>query len=601
MPSKNAPIVNDFNIKVATVNGTGSQSSNNILIRAIFKMGIPVSGKNIFPSNIQGLPTWFTIRVSKDGYIASRKDADVLVAMNPQTVKDDVAALSPGKAVIYNTTLAIDEKARPDLHYYPFPFDELVLEACDNAKLRKLVVNMVYVGAVAQLAGIEWAALETAVHGQFKGKGKAVELNLAATRKGMDYAKEHFGDNFPCRVEPMNLTQGRILIEANTAVALGCVFGGCSVFAWYPITPASSVGEMMGRYAEQYRSTKDGKTTLAVVQAEDELAAAGVVVGAGWAGARAATSTSGPGVSLMSEFAGLAYYAEVPCVIIDVQRVGPSTGLPTRTQQSDILQMSYLSHGDTEHIVLIPASPNECFTFTQEAFNLAEEFQTLVLVMTDLDLGMNYWMADSFPYPTKPFRRGKVLDAKKLDELKQFSRYKDVDGDGVTYRTLPGTEHPVAPFFTRGSGHDEDATYSESPAVYTRNLDRLKKKYRTAVDRVPQPDIVAEGKNDAAFVAFGSTHCAVLECLDQLRARGEEPGYLRLKALPLNEKVREFVEKYNRVYVVEQNRDGQMTQILRSNFPDFTDRFHSILHYNSLPIDAASITDTYLKKQKEVA
>jgi 2-oxoglutarate ferredoxin oxidoreductase subunit alpha len=599
MPSKNAPLVNDLNIEIATVNGTGSQSSNNILYRAILNMGIPASGKNIFPSNIQKLPTWFNVRASKDGYVARRNDADILIAMNPETATEDIARVPKGKIVIYNDSMAVDEKARPDLQYYPCSFDKLGVEVCDTPALRKYVVNIIYVGVLAQLIGLKWDALEAAVHAQFKGKKKAIDLNLAAARRGMEYAGESFKDGFPYRLEPMSEAKGKILIDGNTSVALGCLFGGCAFFPWYPITPASEVGEVLTRYAEKYRRTEDGKFRLAVTQTEDELAAVGMAIGGGWAGVRSGTATSGPGLSLMCEFLGLAYYTEVPVVVIDVQRVGPSTGLPTRTQQGDILLAAYISHGDTEHIMLIPSSADECFMFTQEAFNLAEEFQAPVLVMTDLDLGMNYWMADSFPYPTEPFRRGKVLDAKKLDELKQFSRYKDVDGDGVPYRTLPGTEHPLAAYFLRGTGHDENAKYSEKPEVFVRVMDRLKKKYRTAADRVPQPDTVAKGKNGTAFLAYGTTHCAVVECLDQLRARGEEPGYLRLKALPLNETVREFVEKYKRVYVVEQNRDGQMAQILQINFPDLASRVRSLPHYNSYPIDAAFITETYLQMEKE--
>ena len=599
MPSKNAPIVNDVNIEIATVNGTGSQTSNNVLFQAILNMGIPASGKNIFPSNIQKLPTWFNVRASKDGYVARRRDADILVAMNPQTVTEDIAAVTKGKIVIYNDSFAVDEKARPDLQYYPCSFDKLGVEVCDTSSLRKLIVNIIYVGVVAQLIGLEWNALEAAIRKQFRGKTKACELNLVAARRGMDYAKESFKGGFPYRLEPMSKAKGKILIDGNTAAALGCLFGGCAFFPWYPITPASEVGQVLTRYAEKYRRTKDGKFRLAVTQTEDELAAVGMAIGAGWAGVRAGTATSGPGLSLMCEFLGLAYYTEVPVVIIDVQRVGPSTGLPTRTQQGDVFQAAYISHGDTEHIVLFPTSIEECITFTQEAFNLAEEFQAPAFVMTDLDLGMNNWMSDVFPYPTEPFRRGKVLDAKKLEELQEFSRYKDVDGDGVPYRTLPGTEHPLAAYFLRGTGHDENAKYSEKPEMFLLMMDRLKKKYRTAAARVPQPDTVAEGKNGTAFLAYGTTHCAIVECLDQLRAQGQEVGYLCLKALPLNEKVREFVEKYKRVYVVEQNRDGQMAQILQINFPDLASRVRSIPHYNSLPIDAAFVTETYLQMEKE--
>jgi 2-oxoglutarate ferredoxin oxidoreductase subunit alpha len=392
MPTKNAPLVNDVNIEIATVNGTGSQSSNNVLYRAILNMGIPASGKNIFPSNIQKLPTWFNVRASKDGYVARRDDADILIAMNPETATEDIARVPKGKIVIYNDSMAVDEKARPDLQYYPCSFDKLGVEVCETPALRKYIVNIIYVGVVAQLIGLEWDAIETAIRAQFKGKKKAIDLNLAAARRGMEYAGETFKDGFPYRLEPMSEAKGKILIDGNTSVALGCLFGGCAFFPWYPITPASEVGEVLGRYAEKYCRTEDGKFKLAVTQTEDELAAVGMAIGGGWAGVRSGTATSGPGLSLMCEFLGLAYYTEVPVVVIDVQRVGPSTGLPTRTQQGDILLAAYISHGDTEHIMLLPSSANECFTYTQEAFNLAEEFQAPVFVMTDLDLGMNYWM-----------------------------------------------------------------------------------------------------------------------------------------------------------------------------------------------------------------
>src|SRR5580693_5045303 len=553
-------IVNDMSIQVATVNGSGSQSSNTVLLRAIFQMGVPISGKNLFPSNIAGLPTWYTIRANKDGYIGRKKEIDFLVAMNAETAQDDVMSLAAGASVLYDEPLALD-KLRDDLIFYSVPYDKLVATVCPEAKLRKLVKNMVYVGVVAQLLEIEMGEVEKAIRKQFSTKVKAANLNLAAAQAGFDYAKASLQKRGAFYIGRMNKTAGKIIIDGNSAAALGCMFAGCTVVTWYPITPSSSLVETMIEYMKEYRIGPDGKATFAIVQAEDELAAIGMVIGAGWAGARSMTATAGPGISLMAEFAGLAYYAEVPGVIWDIQRVGPSTGLPTRTSQGDILTTAFLSHGDTKNILLLPCSVAECFSMAQDAFNLAEQFQTLVFVMSDLDLGMNNWMSDPFEYPTAPIKRGKVLDKADLEKLGGFARYRDLDGDGVGYRTLPGTDHPAAAYFTRGTGHNEKSGYSERPDDFEKNMERINKKFETARAFVPRPELMSNGKSKSkiGIIAYGTSHWAIIESRDQLRDEYNiETDYLRLKAYPFSREVHEFIEQHDRVYVVEQNRDAQM-------------------------------------------
>ena len=548
-------IVNDMSIQVATVNGSGSQSSNTVLLRAIFQMGVPISGKNLFPSNIAGLPTWYTIRANKDGYIGRKKEIDFLVAMNAETAQDDVMSLAPGASVLYDEPLALD-KLRHDLVFYSVPYDKIVAAVCPEAKLRKLVKNMVYVGVVAQLLEIEMGEVEKAIRKQFAAKVKAANLNLAAAQAGFDYAQSNLQKRGVFYIERMNQTAGKIIIDGNSAAALGCMFAGCTVVTWYPITPSSSLVETMIEYMKEYRIGPDGKATFAIVQAEDELAAIGMVIGAGWAGARSMTATAGPGISLMSEFAGLAYYAEIPGVIWDIQRVGPSTGLPTRTSQGDILATAFLSHGDTKHIMLIPSSVAECFSMASEAFNLAEQFQTLVFVMSDLDLGMNNWMSDPFEYPTTPIKRGKVLDKDALAKLGGFARYRDLDGDGVGYRTLPGTDHPAAAYFTRGSGHNDKSNYSERPDDYENNMERLNRKFESARSFVPRPEILrgdkaASSKANIGIIAYGTSHWGIIESRDQLRNEyAIETDYLRLRAYPFTREVHEFIEQHERVYVV---------------------------------------------------
>jgi 2-oxoglutarate ferredoxin oxidoreductase subunit alpha len=595
-PPQRPAVVNDFSIHVGTANGSGSMSSNNILMRAIFQMGIPVSGKNLFPSNIQGLPTWFTIRASKDGFIARRRDVGVLIAMNPETAHEDVRTVHPGAAVIYEESLKLDG-LRNDLHFYPVPFSKLVLELVHDGKLRRLVVNMIYVGVAAWLLNIDMQEIRNAVAKQFKGKEKAIEINLGAIQGGWDWAEKNLKKSDPFRLERMNATAGKIIIDGNAAAAIGCMMAGVQVAAWYPITPSSSLAESLIDYCRDHRKDENGQPTFAIVQAEDELAAAGMVLGAGWAGARAMTTTSGPGISLMSEFVGLGYYAEIPAVIFDVQRVGPSTGLPTRTMQGDILSTYFLSHGDAKHILVIPGSVEECYTLSQDAFDLAERFQTPVFVMMDLDLGMNNWMADPFPYPEKAPDRGKVLRtpeelAAHMEKFKEFARYRDVDGDGIPWRTLPGMiDNPAAPYFTRGSGHTERATYSERPDDYQNNLDRLARKFESARERsAPLP--VVDGSGSAiGIIHYGSSDFAVQEARSILARRGMASDSLRVRALPFSPQVREFVEKHERVYVIDQNRDAQMHAILSLDFPQVTPKLRSIRHYDGFPLDAESVIE----------
>jgi 2-oxoglutarate ferredoxin oxidoreductase subunit alpha len=594
------PVVNDFSIQVATVNGSGSQTANSVLMRAIFQMGIPVSGKNMFPSNIAGLPTWFTIRASKHGYIGRRKEVDILVAMNPETAREDVEKLNAGAVVIYDAPLKLNE-VRSDVHFFPVPFDKLVAPVCPDAKLRKLVRNMIYDGVVARLLSIEMDEVHVALGKQFgKKKAKAAELNWGAAKAGYEFALKTFTEGVPYRVERMNATAGKIIIDGNAACALGSMFAGVTVVTWYPITPSSSLVESLIGYMHRCRHDPEtGKATYAIVQAEDELASIGMALGAGWAGARAMTATAGPGISLMSEFVGLGYYSEIPTVIFNVERVGPSTGLPTRTQQGDILSTALLSHGDTRHPLFFPCSPEECFSMAIEAFDFAEKFQTPIFVMTDLDLGMNNWMADAFAYPEKPIARGKVLDAADLDKLGGFARYQDVDGDGVGYRTLPGTNHPAAAYFTRGSGHNEKAQYTEREDDYINNMDRLAHKFEVMRQFVPEPVVTVPENAKIGFVAFGTSDYAVRESCDQLRdEHGIAASYLRLRAYPFTQTLLDFIQRHERVYVVEQNRDAQMLGLMRLEFePEILAKLRSLRYYGGLPLDARTVTDEIIRQE----
>ncbi len=590
-------VINDFSIQVATVNGSGSQTANLVLLRSILLMGVPVSGKNMFPSNIAGLPTWYTIRASKRGYNGRKKEVDFLVAMNPETAKEDVMTLEAGAAVVYDEPLKLNE-LRSDLTFYPVPFDKLVAPVCPDAKLRRLVRNMIYDGILAKLLGIDMALMEQALGKQLGKKAKAVTLNQGALKAGWDYAEATFTKQDPFHIEKMNETAGKILIEGNSAAAIGCMMAGVTVVAWYPITPSSSLCESLIGYMRKYRTDKTtGKATFAIVQAEDEIASLGMVIGAGWAGARAMTATAGPGISLMSEFAGLAYYAETPAVIFDVQRVGPSTGLPTRTAQGDLLSTAFLSHGDTKHILLIPSSVEECYELSMQAFDLTERLQTPIFVMMDLDLGMNNWMSNGFEYPTRPIDRGKVLTAETLKKLGEWGRYRDVDGDGIAYRTIPGDGMPA--FFTRGSGHNAKAQYSERPDDYVDNVDRLSRKFETARNYVPAP--IVDQRKDAkiGIVGYGTSHWAIGESRDQLREETKvETSYLRVRAYPFTEELGAFIDAHDRIYIVEQNRDAQLLLLMKLEFsPDRVAKLRSVLHYNGLPIDARSISDDILAQE----
>ena len=592
-------IINDFVLHVATANGSGSQTSNMVLLRALFGMGIPVSGKNLFPSNIQGLPTWFTIRASGEGWIARKQDADVVVCMNSETSDEDVATAREGAVLIYEDTLGLADK-RPDCIHYAVPFKKMIAECCPDLRLRKLVINMLYVGVCAQLFGFDMEEIKKALGKQLAGKQKAIDINLPALEYAYKWAEENLKKADPYRVERMAANDGKIIIEGNAAAALGLMFGGVTVVTWYPITPSSSLCEYLEEYLNRFRM-KDGKKTFAVVQAEDEIAAVGMLAGAGWAGARAFTSTSGPGISLMNEFIGLAYFAEIPFVICNVARTGPSTGLPTRTMQGDIISLFYASHGDTKHVVVIPSTPKEIFEMAGEALNLAEELQTPVFILSDLDLGMNYWMSDRFEYPTEPFRRGKVLSSDDLEKLGgKWGRYADVDGDGIPYRTIPGTDHPRAAYFTRGTGHTPQATYSEKPTDWKNNMDRLSRKFETAKNMVPKPEIKDDG-HAVGLLYFGTTHEAIREACVKLDTKHNlKLDLCRLRAFPFTQEVEDFLHKHERVYVVELNRDGQMRMALNAELPRFSMKLHSITHYDGMPLTADEVVEALVKREREV-
>lgn len=599
--TSHSPIVNDVVVTVATSNGTGSQSANLILMRAIFNMGIPVNGKNMFPSNIQGLPTWFTVRASDMGWTCRKRDADVFVAMNAESIVEDIAALRPGAMLVLNANLK-DHLIRTDLDVYVVPFDELVQSVCKDIKLRKMVVNIMYVGVLAHLLDLEIEEVKNAIHRQFATKAKAAALNIEAAVAGYEWARTHLVERArQFRLERSNKTAGKIIVEGNPATALGLMFGGLTFAAWYPITPSSSIAESLIDYLHEYRRDPEtGKATYAVIQGDDELASMAMVVGAGWTGARAATCTSGPGISLMAELVGLAYFAEIPGVIVDVQRMGPSTGLPTRTCQGDILKAYLLSHGDCRHPLVLPGNVAECYELTAEALNLAEELQTIVFVMSDLDLGMNSWMSDPFKPIEAPIRRGKVLTAADLDRVGEFARYKDVDGDGIPYRTLPGTDHPLAAYFTRGTGHTESATYSEKPKDWKNNIDRLTRKFDTARKLMPRPVLDTMPGSEVGIIAYGSSDPAIQEARYLLtHDHALSTDYLRLRALPIDDDVREFIASHRVTYVVEQNRDAQCASILALDCPTLVPKMKSILHYSGLPIDATGVVEQILSKEQE--
>jgi len=586
------PIVNDFAFTVATQNGSGSQTSNNVLVKTLFDMGIPVNGKNLFPSNIKGLPTWYTIRASKYGYTARRYQTEIVVAYNPDTAAEDIAKLPENGVCIlpadWNWT-----HSRTDITYYEVPVKELMAKTDIPSDFRKRVENMTYVGAVAQLFNIPLDMIYNALLANFNGKAKAADMNMQVIRLAYEYFAEHVEKRDPYRFEPMNETRGKILITGNEAAALGSIFGGVNLVAWYPITPSTSLVDAVINFKHLRVDPDTGKSTLAVVQAEDELAAAGMVIGAGWTGARAMTATSGPGISLMAEFSGLAYFAEIPCVIWDVTRMGPSTGLPTRTSQGDLLFIHFLGHGDTRQIVLLPGTCEEAFEFGWRSFDIADRMQAPVFVMSDLDLGMNNWMAEPFSYPTEPMQRGKVLDEEGLTafiaEHGKWGRYLDVDGDGIGYRTLPGTNHPLAAYFTRGTGHNPMAAYSERSDDWLENMQRLRRKMETAralLAREIPPIVDSQPNKEIGIVTFGTNEPAVAEARDYLASRGIETNYLRVRALPFSEAVTEFILQHKRVYVVENNFDGQLHQLISLEHQQNLEHVISLALGDGLPMTA---------------
>ncbi len=582
------PIVNDFALTVATANGTGSQTSNLVLLRTLFNMGVPVTGKNLFPSNIQGMPTWYTIRLSKDGYIARREGKEILVCMNPATAVTDMAEMEAGGIVVHDAIIR-PAAIKEGIAYHSLPVKELIKPFNVPTALRTYVGNMAYVGAIAWLVELPLVEIEKALSSQLPGKEKAVQLNLGVIRAAYEHCQTHYEYTCPYRVAAMTgHNEGRILIDGNMAAALGGVFGGVNLVSWYPITPSSSLAEALAATLPQYRLDPDtGRPTFAVVQAEDEIAAIGMAIGAGWAGARGMTATSGPGISLMSEFIGLAYFAEIPVVIWDIQRMGPSTGLPTRTSQGDVLSAYTLGHGDTHHVVLFPGSPKECFEFGHEAFDLAEKFQIPVFVLSDLDLGMNLWISDPLEYPAKKLDRGKILSSHEVDALASaWGRYKDVDGDGIGYRTVPGTPSRWAGYFTRGTGHDENSRYSEDPEIWEKNLERIRRKFNTARDAVPGPVIDTMPGARVGLISMGSNDPAVQEARDRLQAEGFVTDYLRIRALPVNGQVRKFIADHEMTIVIENNADGQLHGILSLETDSCPPRLVSASRCNGLPLTA---------------
>ncbi len=590
--------VNDVVIKIATVNGTGSASANGLLRKAIFRMGVPVVGKNYFPSNIQGLPTWYEIRVTGDGYQSRSSRLDVMVAMNVQTYARDMAEVSPGGWLVYDSTWPRSKLLdRDDITVLGIPLSRMCNETFEGARARILMKNIAYVGAISALLDIDLDIITSVLEETFAAKANLIESNMRAIRIGYDYAKENFVCPLPSKVEALDKTEGYIVIDGNTAAGLGCMYAGATVGAWYPITPSTSLMDSFQYYCTKYRidaATK--KNTFCIIQAEDELAAIGMVLGANWNGARSFTPTSGPGISLMSEFIGFGYYAEIPAVIFNVQRTGPSTGMPTRTQQADILSCAYASHGDTKHVLLFPADPGECFSTAVAAFDYAERLQTPVMVLSDLDIGMNDWMVPEFEWDDNYVPdRGKVLSAEDLEHAESFYRYLDVDGDGIPYRSMPGT-HPKGSYFTRGSGHTKYGAYTEDAEQYQEVVDRLLLKWETARSILPEPDIEYSKFNNAAVLTIGSGHAACVEALDRLKAQNVNVNYCRVKAFPFHETVPEFIEKHELVYVVEQNRDAQLRTLLILDGNADPKKLVPMLHYNGNPINSDFVVEKVLEE-----
>ena len=589
---KTMPKVNDFVVKFANVNGSGSASANNMFAKAVFRMGIPVSPHNIFPSNIQGLPTWYEVRISEDSYLGRREGVDLMVAMNEQTIKKDLDAVIPGGYALFDSSKSLNkELIRDDITYLPIPLKNICLKEFDRIAQRQLFKNIVYVGALAAFLNIDFKILTRLVSDQFRGKEKLILPNIHALELGHQYASENFECPLPLRLRKSKKNKGKILIDGNTAVGLGCVYGGATIASWYPLTPSTSVVDAFSKYCKRLRiDPGSGKNKYSIVQAEDELSAIGIAIGAGWNGARAFTASSGPGVSLMQEFLGLAYFSEVPVVLFNIQRVGPSTGMPTRTQQGDLISCAYASHGDTKQILLFPSTPKECFEFAADAFDISDRLQTPVIVMSDLELGMNEQVCDKLVWDDKRiYDKGKVLTAKELDEIEKFGRYQDVDNDGIPYRTYPGTHPNKGSYFTRGSSHDGNAAYTEDGDVYAEVMDRIALKFESALNYIPQPEISDMGKSRLGMVFLGTTASAIQEVLDSLEKKGISLDTLRIKSFPFHDNIKKFIDSHALVYVIEQNRDAQLKSLLKIELNANEDQLHSILSYNGILITAQHI------------
>ena len=586
------PKTNDFVVKFANVNGSGSASANNMFAKAIFRMGIPVSPHNIFPSNIQGLPTWYEVRVSDKNYLGRREGIDLMVAMNEQTIQSDINSVIPGGFVLYDSSKPLSEGLiREDVHYLPIPLKDICLAEFEKPSQRQLFKNIVYVGALAAFINIDFNVLTEMVSDQFRGKEKLIAPNIHALELGYQFARENFTCPLPLTLERRDLTSDKILMDGNTAIGLGCVYGGATVASWYPLTPSTSVVDAFDKYCKRLRKDpENGKNKFSVVQAEDELAAIGMAIGAGWNGARAFTASSGPGVSLMQEFLGLAYFSEVPVVLFDIQRVGPSTGMPTRTQQGDLLTCAYASHGDTKQILLFPSTPKECFDFAADSFDIADRLQTPVIVLSDLELGMNEQICDPLNWDDeRQYDRGKILNEQQLDEIEKYGRYQDIDGDGIPYRTYPGTHPSKGSYFTRGSSHDANAAYTEDGDIYAEIMDRISLKFKTALNYIPEPEISSLGSNTRGVIYLGTTTSAIKETLDNLQKKGISLDTMRLKGFPFHESVRDFINEHEIVYVIEQNRDAQLKSLLKIECNASEEQMFSILSYNGVLITAQQI------------
>jgi len=586
------PKTNDFVVKFANVNGSGSASANNMFAKAIFRMGIPVSPHNIFPSNIQGLPTWYEVRVSDKNYLGRREGIDLMVAMNEQTIQSDINSVIPGGFVLYDSSKPLSEGLiREDVHYLPIPLKDICLTEFEKPSQRQLFKNIVYVGALAAFINIDFNVLTEMVSDQFRGKEKLIAPNIHALELGYQFARENFTCPLPLTLERRDLTSDKILMDGNTAIGLGCVYGGATVASWYPLTPSTSVVDAFDKYCKRLRKDpENGKNKFSVVQAEDELAAIGMAIGAGWNGARAFTASSGPGVSLMQEFLGLAYFSEVPVVLFDIQRVGPSTGMPTRTQQGDLLTCAYASHGDTKQILLFPSTPKECFEFAADSFDIADRLQTPVIVLSDLELGMNEQICDPLNWDDeRQYDRGKILNEQQLDEIEKYGRYQDIDGDGIPYRTYPGTHPSKGSYFTRGSSHDANAAYTEDGDIYAEIMDRISLKFKTALNYIPEPEISSLGSNPRGVIYLGTTTSAIKETLDNLQKKGISLDTMRLRGFPFHESVRDFINEHEIVYVIEQNRDAQLKSLLKIECNASEEQMFSILSYNGVLITAQQI------------